>query len=98
MQLLPRGAFDLVLFWLASRRGLLRGRVEAGDVFGEGAGAAEGLSVEEKLRVLVVERLKMNVDVKGVWQDVRLYLSLALSTLPFNPCLSFFFFFPFYRY
>jgi hypothetical protein len=72
---------------------LLRGRVEAGDVFGEGAGAAEGLSVEDKLRVLVVERLKMNVDVKGVWQDVRLNLSLALSTLPFNPCLSFFLFF-----
>ncbi|KAJ6099516.1 hypothetical protein N7467_001051 [Penicillium canescens] len=43
VQLLPRGEFDLILFWLASRRGLLRGKVEEGgivpaDCGGEGEG------------------------------------------------------------
>jgi ubiquinone biosynthesis protein COQ9 len=67
VQLLPRGEFDLVLFWLASRRGLLRGKVESGEVFGA---HAEGLTVQEKIKILVLERLRMNGDVKDVWQDV----------------------------
>lgn len=69
VQLLPRGEFDLVLFWLASRRGLLRAKVESGEVFGA---HGEGLSVQEKIKILVLERLRMNGDVKDVWQDVRL--------------------------
>jgi ubiquinone biosynthesis protein COQ9 len=56
-----------VLFWLASRRGLLRGKVESGEVFGA---HAEGLTVQEKIKILVLERLRMNGDVKDVWQDV----------------------------
>lgn len=75
MQLLPRGEFDLILFWLASRRGLLRGRVEEGGVFGAG----EGLSTEEKVKILVLERLRMNGDVRDVWQDVRFPLPSFLS-------------------
>ena len=67
VQLLPRGEFDLVLFWLASRRGLLRAKVESGEAFGTNG---EGLSVQEKIKILVLERLRMNCDVKDVWQDV----------------------------
>ncbi|KAJ5393441.1 uncharacterized protein N7487_011082 [Penicillium crustosum] len=45
VQLLPRGEFDLILFWLASRRGLLRGKVEEGGIIpahcgGEGEGCS----------------------------------------------------------
>lgn len=65
MQLLPRGEFDLVLFWLASRRGLLRNIAEK-------LREKEGLSVEEKVRCLVMERLRMNEMVKGEWQGVSL--------------------------
>jgi ubiquinone biosynthesis protein COQ9 len=67
VQLLPRGEFDLVLFWLASRRGLLRAKVEGGEVFGANA---EELSVQEKIKILVLERLRMNSEIKDVWQDV----------------------------
>lgn len=76
MQLLPRGEFDLVLFWLASRRGLLRGKVEEGKLF------AKEFSVEEKVKILVLERLRMNADVKGVWQDVRCPLPPCLPSFP----------------
>lgn len=65
VQLLPRGEFDLVLFWLASRRGLLRNVAEK-------LREKEGLSVEEKVRCLVMERLRMNEMVKGEWQGVSL--------------------------
>lgn len=71
VQLLPRGEFDLILFWLASRRGLLRGKVEEGGLFAQALG--KELSVEEKVKILVLERLRMNADVKGVWQDVCCY-------------------------
>ena len=63
MHLLPRGEFDLVLFWLASRRGLLRA------VAAEKLKSSE-MSVEEKIRVLVLERLRMNEDIRGEWQGV----------------------------
>lgn len=82
MQLLPRGEFDLILFWLASRRGLLRGRVEEGGVFGANGG--DGLSTEEKVKILVLERLKMNGDVRDVWQDVRFPPSFSL--IPLSSC------------
>lgn len=76
VQLLPRGEFDLVLFWLASRRGLLRGRVEDGTVFG--AGEKSALGVDEKVQMLVMERLRMNADVKEFWQDVSQVCGLPL--------------------
>ncbi|BCR83027.1 uncharacterized protein ACHE_10429S [Aspergillus chevalieri] len=62
VQLLPRGEFDLVLFWLASRRGLLR------DVAEKLKGKEMG--VEKKVRCLVMERLRMNEMVKTEWQGV----------------------------
>lgn len=62
MQLLPRGEFDLVLFWLASRRGLLR------DVPAEKF--SEGMTVEDKTKALVLERLWMNEGIRGEWQSV----------------------------
>lgn len=70
VQLLPRGEFDLILFWLASRRGLLRAAVDNG-LFQKKNGPRE-LSVEQKTKMLVMERLRMNADVRHQWQDVRL--------------------------
>ncbi|OOQ82324.1 ubiquinone biosynthesis protein coq9 [Penicillium brasilianum] len=79
VQLLPRGEFDLILFWLASRRGLLRGRVEDGSIFGAG----EGLSVDEKVKLLVLERLRMNGEIREVWQDALAQMSL-LGNIPLS--------------
>lgn len=91
VQLLPRGEFDLILFWLASRRGLLRAKVEEGAllqrVASERGVDVAGLGVEEKCRILVLERLRMNVDVKGQWQDVS--LSVPFSFFFFSSCFSF---------
>lgn len=76
VQLLPRAEFDLILFWLASRRGILRAKVEEGALFtrvaAETGRDAASLSVEEKSKILVLERLAMNKDIKGQWQDVCL--------------------------
>jgi ubiquinone biosynthesis protein COQ9 len=77
VQLLPRAEFDLILFWLASRRGLLRGQVEEGGLFrriaAEKGKDVHELSVEERVRGLILERLRMNAEVKGVWQDVSFF-------------------------
>lgn len=74
VQLFPRAEFDLILFWLASRRGLLRAKVEEGTLFRRVADISgrdvSSYSVEEKCRILVMERLRMNVDIKGQWQGV----------------------------
>lgn len=74
VQLLPRAEFDLILFWLASRRGLLRGKVEEGGLFrriaAEKGKEVHELSIEERVRGLIVERLQMNVEIKNIWQDV----------------------------
>lgn len=83
VQLLPRGEFDLVLFWLASRRGLLRGKVEDGlfssssETDTKNATAAE-LPVDEKVKILILERLRMNEKIKDQWQGV----SISNSSLP----------------
>lgn len=83
VQLFPRREFDLVLFWLASRRGLLKGKVEEG-LFGQKidndmhvgedtrAGNTSQLSVEEKVKILVMERLRMNEEIVHRWQDVSI--------------------------
>ncbi|KAK2768677.1 Ubiquinone biosynthesis protein coq9, mitochondrial [Arachnomyces sp. PD_36] len=76
VQLFPRGAFEIILFYLASRRELLRERVEKGEIFG-GENGAESLSVEEKVKRLAMERLRMNEGVINQWQD-----ALALMSLP----------------
>jgi ubiquinone biosynthesis protein COQ9 len=74
VQLFPRAEFDLILFWLASRRGLLRAKVEEGALFRRVADDAgrdvSSFGVEEKCRILVMERLRMNVDVKEQWSGV----------------------------
>ncbi|RHZ44191.1 uncharacterized protein CDV56_103222 [Aspergillus thermomutatus] len=76
VQLLPRGEFDLVLFWLASRRGLLRGKVENG-LFEKIASQGKALSVEEKTKLLIMERLRMNAEIKHQWQGALALMSLA---------------------
>lgn len=66
IQLFSRQEMDLIVFWLASRRGLLRSKVENGLFEGK-----EKLGVEEKIKTLVLERLKMNNEIIHRWQDVR---------------------------
>ncbi|KAL4789779.1 COQ9-domain-containing protein [Aspergillus venezuelensis] len=80
IQLFPRGEFDLILFWLASRRGLLRARVEQDGLLGKDSGL---VSTEEKTRKLIMERLRMNADINHQWQD-----ALALMSMPSNIPLS----------
>ncbi|OJJ49207.1 hypothetical protein ASPZODRAFT_1422573 [Penicilliopsis zonata CBS 506.65] len=79
VQLLPRGEFDLILFWLASRRGLLRAKVEENQF----ESLRSVSSVEAKTKLLILERLKMNQDIAHKWQD-----ALALMSLPSNIPLS----------
>lgn len=83
VQLFPRAEFDLILFWLASRRGLLRAKVEEGALFRRVADQAgrdvSSLDVEEKCRILVMERLRMNQDIKEQWAGVSFhFFSLPL--------------------
>lgn len=71
VQLFPRGELDLIFFWLASRRGLLRGKVENGLFENHPASPSpRGLSVEDKVRILLLERLRMNAGIRHQWQDV----------------------------
>lgn len=91
VQLFPRAEFDLVLFWLASRRGLLRAKVEEGALFrrvaDESGRDASSFSTEEKCRILVMERLKMNSDVKGQWQGVSgPFFPLGIDYPSFRKC------------
>lgn len=89
VQLLPRGEFDLVLFWLASRRGLLRGKVEDGLLFSSSSetdtknATTAALAVDEKVKILILERLRMNEKIKDQWQG-----ALALMSIPSNIPLS----------
>ena len=85
VQLLPRGEFDLVLFWLASRRGLLGTKAEE-----ENNLMNDDLdySVADKAQWLVMERLMMNEKVKDQWQGVCTYIYIYT--------LFFFFFFFFF--
>lgn len=64
IQLFTRQEMDLVLYWLASRRGLLRAKVQNGLFNGK------QLSVDEKIKILVMERLRMNGKIAHRWQDV----------------------------
>lgn len=74
IQLFTRQEMDLVLFWLASRRGLLRAKVENG-LFEKNQTGTDGSggSVEEKVKILVLERLRMNERIVHRWQDVSFH-------------------------
>ncbi|KAJ6083958.1 hypothetical protein N7486_010758 [Penicillium sp. IBT 16267x] len=76
VQLLPRGEYDLILFWLASRRGLLRAAVESGDIQ-----FTAGQDVQSKIKTLIMKRMKMNEEVRGQWQDALAQMSL-LGNIP----------------
>lgn len=83
MQLFPRGAFEIILFYLASRRELLKERVQKGEVFGDDVeDGGKSLSVEEKVKRLVMERLRMNEGIINQWQDVRIHFSPSLFVSP----------------
>lgn len=62
-----------MLFWLASRRGLLR------DVAAEKFTEGTSVPTEEKVRTLVLERLWMNESIQEQWQGVRLPFLLLFS-------------------
>ncbi|KAL1978761.1 hypothetical protein VTN31DRAFT_1620 [Thermomyces dupontii] len=80
IQLFPQQEMDLILYWLASRRGLLRGKVESGGLF---EGLPSSASVDDKVKILILERLRMNRDVIHRWQD-----ALATMSFPSNIPLS----------
>ncbi|EED17656.1 conserved hypothetical protein [Talaromyces stipitatus ATCC 10500] len=77
IQLFTRQEMDLVLYWLASRRGLLRAKVQNGLFDGK------QMSIDEKIKALVIERLRMNSPIVHRWQD-----ALALMSFPTNIPLS----------
>ncbi|EEH34034.1 hypothetical protein PAAG_05083 [Paracoccidioides lutzii Pb01] len=81
LQLFPGGGeIALITYWLASRRGILRRKVETGELFGGVEAEKKGkLSVEEKVELLILERLRMNEGIIGHWQD-----ALATMSLPYN--------------
>ena len=72
IQLFPRAEFDLILFWLANRRGLLRAK--ASEVLTAAAAATEkgieSLDVDTKIKILIMERLRLNEPIRDQWQDV----------------------------
>ncbi|KAJ5706965.1 hypothetical protein N7488_006766 [Penicillium malachiteum] len=78
VQLFPRGEFDLILFWLASRRGLLRAKVESDADFFKG-----DVDVNGKIKLLILERLRMNENVREQWQDALAQMSL-LGNIPLS--------------
>ncbi|KAL3479532.1 COQ9-domain-containing protein [Aspergillus californicus] len=80
IQLLTRAEFDLILFWLASRRGLLRAAVEQNGLLANHPASA---SVEDKTKVLIMERLRMNKEIRHQWQD-----ALSLMSMPSHIPLS----------
>ncbi|EER44134.1 ubiquinone biosynthesis protein COQ9 [Histoplasma capsulatum H143] len=81
LQLFPDGGeMNLITYWLRSRRGMLRQKTKSGELFGMSeAGEIGGLSVEETVLILILERLKMNEEIIEHWQD-----ALATMSLPFN--------------
>lgn len=82
LQLFPRGAeLELVMYWLASRRGFLKQKVESGEIFGSKLDATTPSSraeVDERVKILIMERLRMNGEVIHHWQDVSIRPSLLL--------------------
>lgn len=74
IQLFTRQEMDLVLYWLASRRGLLRAKVQNGLFEGK------QMSVDEKIKTLVIERLRMDGPIIHRWQDVSLTLGVFRSS------------------
>lgn len=68
--LFPKGAFELVMFHLISQRLALKDRIQFPD---------EKMGVGRKVRSLILERLRANVDVGVVprWQEALGLMSLA---------------------
>lgn len=73
VQLFPRGVFDLINYHLVTQRLALKEKVQ----FAENSKTG----VTEKIRTLVIARLRGNKEIIHQWQDVRLMaLSVALLT------------------
>ena len=67
--LFPKGAFDLVMYYLVTQRLGLKDRIQFPD---------EKMSVGRKVRSLVLERLRANADARVVprWQEALAVMSL----------------------
>lgn len=67
----------------------MRGKVEEGGLFrriaAEKGKDVHELSVEERVRGLLLERLRMNGEVRDVWQDVSFFFPFFLSFIFFSP-------------
>ncbi|PGH26562.1 rpsU-divergently transcribed protein [Polytolypa hystricis UAMH7299] len=75
LQLFPEGGeLALVMYWFMSRRQLLWEKAESGELFGENQ-----LSVAEKVKLLIWERLKMNESVIHQFQDALAIISVSLT-------------------
>lgn len=73
---------NLITYWLRSRRGMLRQKTKSGEFFGMSeAGEIGGLSVEEKVLILILERLKMNEEIIEHWQDVSVFFIIPTLLL-----------------
>lgn len=67
--LFPRGVFDLINYHLATRRLALKYEVQFPQG-GENQRDKSGPSVEEKVRALIMGRLRANGEVLGRWPEV----------------------------
>ncbi|KAI9728273.1 MAG: Ubiquinone biosynthesis protein coq9, mitochondrial [Cirrosporium novae-zelandiae] len=73
LQLFPRGAFDLINYYLIIQRLALKDHVQFPD---------ETTGVAARVRTLMLERLRANKDIIHQWQDVR-DISIHLLELPY---------------
>ena len=72
VNLLPRGVFELVIFWLVSRRLGLKEALDSSDGGLRRQWEEQKVGVGGRVRSLVIERLRMNerAGIVGKWQEV----------------------------
>lgn len=72
VNLLPRGVFELVMFWLVSRRLGLKEALDGSDGGLKRQWEEQKVGVGGRVRSLVLERLRMNerAGVMARWQEV----------------------------
>jgi ubiquinone biosynthesis protein COQ9 len=72
VQLFPRGVFDLINYHLVTQRLALRDRVQfPGDL---------KLDMGQKVRILILDRLRANEKTIHKWQDVSLQNNLVITS------------------
>lgn len=86
LQLFTRGGeIELILYWLASSREKLKEMVREGQISFQAAEDTKvGLSTDDKVRTLVMERLRMNEGIIQHWQDVSFFLAVLFTRFLFE--------------